>query len=205
MLSETPKQFLNVAGQPLLMHTIRKFSDHPEEILIRLVLPSPYIDFWKSLCKRFDFTVPHEIIEGGEARFYSVKNGLDGIQDGNLVAVHDGVRPLVSVETIQRVFEEAEEKGNAVPVVALNESVRKVKEMESHPVNRKDYRLVQTPQCFRSEIILAAYKQEYREEFTDDATVLEAMGITINLVEGNFENIKITRPVDLKIAESFLR
>ena len=205
MHSEIPKQFLHVAGKPLLMHTIDKFATFPEEITINLVLPAPFIDFWKSLCNRFDFNIPHHVIEGGEARFFSVRNGLDTITDHSLVAIHDGVRPLVSHDTIQRVYREAGEKGNAIPVVKINESVRKLEEEESMPVNRKHFRLVQTPQCFHSHIIKKAYQQDFREDFTDDATVVEALGEKIHLVEGNFENIKITRPVDLKIAETFLK
>jgi 2-C-methyl-D-erythritol 4-phosphate cytidylyltransferase len=206
MHSETPKQFLNVAGKPLLMHTVNAFADYPDDIGIKLVLSGPFLDFWQSLCKRFDFNVPHELIEGGEVRFQSVRNGLANIENNRLVAVHDGVRPLVSQETIQRVFQVAEEKGNAVPVVKINESIRHLnKEQHSHPVNRQHFRLVQTPQCFRSELLIKAYQQEYRKEFTDDATVLEAMGAQINLVEGNFENIKITRPADLKMASAFLK
>jgi 2-C-methyl-D-erythritol 4-phosphate cytidylyltransferase len=205
MHSETPKQFLTVAGKPILMHTIRKFSGFSKELTINLVLPSPFIDFWNSLCKRFDFHLTHNVIEGGESRFFSVKNGLYNIADNSLVAIHDGVRPLVSHETIHRVFRVAEEKGNAIPVIKVNESIRQLDDEDSLPVDRKRYRLIQTPQCFRSEILLKGYDQDYREDFTDDATVVEALGIKINLVEGNFENIKITRPADLKIAESFLR
>ncbi len=205
MHSETPKQFLHVAGRPVLMHTIRKFSDYDEDIVIHLVLPSPFIDFWKSLCHRFDFTIPHTVIEGGDSRFFSVRNGLKGIPVGCLVAVHDGVRPLVSFDTIKRVFKTAAKKGNAIPVVKVNESVRQLKEDTSFAVNRQNYRLIQTPQCFQSKILLKGYRQDYREEFTDDATVIETLGEKINLVEGNFENIKITRPSDLKIAESFLK
>ncbi len=206
MHSETPKQFISVAGKPLLMHTLEAFAGYPEEIAIRLVLPGPFLDFWQSLCKRFDFTVAHELVEGGEVRFQSVKNGLKDIEPGCLVAIHDGVRPLVSQDTIHRVFKVAAEKGNAIPVVKVNESMRQLAgNEESRPANRQVYRLVQTPQCFRSELLLRAYQQEYREEFTDDATVLESMGEKINLVEGNYENIKITRPVDLRIAAAFLK
>ncbi len=206
MQSETPKQFLTVAGKPLLMHTIQAFADYPEEVVIRLVLPGPFLDFWKSLCKRFDFTVEHELIEGGDVRFQSVRNGLKHIGPDSLVAIHDGVRPLVSHETIRRVFEAAGENGNAVPVVKINESIRQLdEEGKSRPANRQDFRLIQTPQCFRSELLLKAYRQEYRDEFTDDATVVEALGEKIHLVQGNFENIKITRPVDLTIATAFLK
>lgn len=206
MHSETPKQFLNVAGKPLLMHTLSKFYAYSPEMIIRLVLPSPFVEFWKSLCNRFDFTIPHEVIEGGDSRYRSVKNGLQSIGAHSLVAVHDGVRPLVSEETIQRVFEAAEQEGSAIPVVKINESVRMLDGKKgSMPANRGDFRLVQTPQCFRSDIILNAYQQKYQEHFTDDATVVEASGVKVNLVKGNYENIKITRPTDLKIANAFLK
>ena len=205
MQSEIPKQFLNVAGKPILIHTFEHFLNYSKDIKITLVLPDPYIDFWKSLCKRFSFEVDHKVVEGGQTRFNSVKNGLKEIHNGSLVAIHDGVRPLVAKNTLDRVFEKAEETGNAIPVVKINESLRKISDQNSFFVNRREYRLVQTPQCFHAELIKQAYQQDFKEEFTDDATVVEAMGIKINLVEGNIENIKITRPDDIKIAEAFLK
>ncbi len=205
MHSEIPKQFLNVAGKPILIHTFESFIKYSIDIQITLVLPEPYIDFWKSLCKRFNFETNHKVIEGGNTRFNSVQNGLIDIHNGGLVAIHDGVRPLVTKETLNRVFKKAEETGNAIPVVKINESIRKISNDNSFFVNRREYRLIQTPQCFHSELIKKAYQQDYKEEFTDDATVVEAMGIKINLVEGNMENIKITRPGDIKIAEAFLK
>ncbi|MEZ5083917.1 MAG: 2-C-methyl-D-erythritol 4-phosphate cytidylyltransferase [Bacteroidales bacterium] len=205
MYSQNPKQFMQIAGRPVLMHTIEKFSNYPEDFQIIVVLPAPYIDFWASLCRRFDFTVSHKIIEGGDSRFYSVKNGLQFINNNSLVGIHDGVRPLVSNTTIHNAFHVASSKGNAIPVVKISESIRQVDEENSSPVNRQHYRLIQTPQCFRSELILRAYDQEFQKSFSDDATVVEALGQKINLVEGNYENIKITRPVDLQFAEAFLR
>lgn len=205
MHSETPKQFLQVAGTPLLMHTIKKFRNYNQDIKIILVLPSPFIDFWKSLCKRFEFLVEHELVEGGKSRFHSVKNGLKNVNQNSLVAIHDGVRPLVSTETIHRVFESAQETGNAIPVVKVNESLRQLNSDGSIPVDRKNYRLIQTPQAFLSRIILKAYKQDYQERFTDDATVIESFGVKVNFVEGNYENIKITRPADLKVAQALLK
>lgn len=205
MHSETPKQFLNVSGIPILMHTIKKFHDFSNELKVILVLPAPFIDFWKSLCKRYEFQIEHRVIEGGDSRFFSVKNGLKAVKENSLVAIHDGVRPLVSHETIHRVFKVAGEEGSAIPVVKVNESIRQLEPDGSKPVNRKYYRLIQTPQCFQSHIIKEAYEQEYQSDYTDDATVLEAMNIKIHLVDGNFENIKITRPVDLKIAAAFLK
>jgi len=205
MNTETPKQFLQVAGKPLLMHTLNKIFGIDESLKIILVLPEPFIDFWISLCNRFDFTVPHKVVEGGKTRFDSVKCGLESIATESLVAIHDGVRPLVSSSTWKSVFKKAEILGNAIPVVKLNESMRHISEHNSNPVKKQDYRLIQTPQCFHSKLIMKAYKQAYQEEFTDDASVVEALGEKINLVDGNFENIKITRPVDLRFAESFLK
>jgi 2-C-methyl-D-erythritol 4-phosphate cytidylyltransferase len=205
MQTEIPKQFLNVAGRPVLIHTFECFLNYAKDIKITLVLPEPYIDFWKSLCKRFTFEIDHKVVEGGPTRFISVRKGLKEIQNGSLVAIHDGVRPLVAKETLYRVFKKAEETGNAIPAVKINESLRKINDENSFYVNRREYRLIQTPQCFHAELIKKAYKQEFEEEFTDDATVIEAMGIKINLVEGNSENIKITRAGDLKIAEAFLK
>jgi len=205
MHSEIPKQFLNVAGKPVLIHTFESFINYSKDIQITLVLPEPFIDFWKSLCKKFNFEVEHTVVKGGKTRFNSVRNGLKIIEDDSLVAIHDGVRPLVSKETLNRVFKKASETGNAIPAVKINESLRKISDDASFSVNRREYRLIQTPQCFQSELIKQAYEQEYQEEFTDDATVVETMGIKINLVEGNIENIKITRPGDIKIATAFLK
>jgi len=205
MGSDLPKQFIVVVGKPVLMHTIEKFHSFSDKMKIVLVLPEPYIEYWKSQCEKFGFKIAHRVVEGGKTRFHSVKNGLNTIDGNSLVAVHDGVRPLVSYETLERVFSRAGKKGNAVPVVPVNESVRKRKRNKSKTVNRKNYFLVQTPQCFTSEILKKAYEQDYNENFTDDASVLEAMGIKIHLVEGNEENIKITRPFDLKMAECLLR
>lgn len=205
MHSEIPKQFLNIAGKPILIHTFECFINYSKDIKITLVLPKPYIDFWKSLCKRFNFETEHIVKEGGKTRFNSVRNGLKDIHSDSLIAIHDGVRPLVSKETLNRVFKKAEESGNAIPVVKINESLRKINDNNSFFVNRREYRLIQTPQCFHAELIKKAYQQDFKEEFTDDATVVEAMGIKINLVDGNSENVKITRPVDIKIAEAFLK
>ena len=205
MQANTPKQFLNVNGNPILFYTIRCFDSFIKGIPIILVLPEPYIDYWKSIIKKSNFNYTHLIKSGGETRFQSVKNGLELISEPGLIAIHDGVRPLVSKETLHRVFTKAEKEGNAIPAIPINESIRKIADENTEQVNREHYRLIQTPQCFHSDIIRRAYEQQYREEFTDDASMVEAMGIKINLVEGNPENIKITRPVDLKIAEALLR
>lgn len=205
MEAEIPKQFLTIAGKPVLMHTLEKISGYSKDISIILVLPLPFIDFWKSLCNRYDFHTEHKLVEGGDTRFQSVKNGLRHINPDSLVAIHDGVRPLVSNVTIHNVFAKAEKEGNAIPTIKVNDTIRKIEDDKNIPVNRREYRIIQTPQCFQSKLILKAYEQEYRDSFTDDASVVEALGVEINLVEGNYENIKITRPVDLKFAEAFLK
>jgi len=205
METEIPKQFLHIAGKPVLMHTINKILGFDKTIQIVLVLPEPFIDFWKSLCNRFDFNQPHLVVKGGNTRFESVLCGLNETPKDCIVGVHDGVRPLVSHVTLHNVFKKAEKLGNAIPVVKVSESMRHISDDKSKPVKRQDYRLVQTPQCFHSNLIKKAYGQKYRDDFTDDATVVEALGEKINLVDGNFENIKITRPGDLKFAEAFLK
>ena len=205
MNSEIPKQFLIVAGKPILMHTIERFHGFLPKLKIFLVLPKSHFDFWKSLCKKYNFTISHNLVEGGETRFYSVKNGLESIKGECVVAIHDGVRPLVSTKTISDCFAEAEKKGNAIPVFNINESIRLLKDGKNFPVRRDNYRIIQTPQCFQSSLIKRAYSQDYKTEFTDDASVVEALGTTVNLVGGNAENIKITRTIDLKIAEVLLQ
>jgi len=204
MNGNTPKQFLLLKGKPVLFHTIGIFYKYSCDIPIILVLPQNQINHWKELCFQYQLNIPHQIVEGGITRFHSVKNGLAEIKETCLVGIHDGVRPLVSLQTISRAFEMAERKGNAVPVISVNESLRAVNEKGNQPINRETIKIIQTPQCFHSELIKEAYNQEYKESFTDDATVLEAMGEKINLVEGNIENIKITNPTDLLFVENFM-
>lgn len=204
MNSQVPKQFLVLAGKPVLMHTIERFHRYSDKMDILLVLPSTQIEYWKELCLKHDFGIPHRIVEGGIARFFSVKNALALIQNSGLVGVHDGVRPLVDEPTIERCFDEAEKSGAAIPVTDTVESIRRISENGSKAVDRNEYKMVQTPQVFRTEILLKSYTQPYNELFTDDASVAEAAGYTVKLVAGNRENIKITTPFDLKLAESML-
>lgn len=199
MKASVPKQFLLIAGRPILMHTIEKFQAAMPELFLIVVLPDEHLITWKALCEEHRFDVPHETISGGETRFHSVKNGLSAV-NGGLVAVHDGVRPLVSRETIHRCFEEASSAGASIPVVASNESVRVVANFSSKALDRSTIRMVQTPQCFRYEWMKEAFEQDYREAFTDCASVVEAAGFSVSLVEGNPENIKITHPADLALA-----
>ena len=208
MGGSTPKQFLELAGKPILMHTLEKFKQTIPTIEIILALPENQIDFWEELFHKYEVPkVPHQIVKGGETRFHSVQNALKFIKKNSIVAVHDGVRPLVSTETIETCFSEAVEKGNAIPVIDVVESLRHVSKQDNanQAVARNCYKLVQTPQCFTSEIILKAYSQDYKPSFTDDASVVESLGKTINLVKGNLENIKITTPQDLIIAEAFMK
>jgi 2-C-methyl-D-erythritol 4-phosphate cytidylyltransferase len=199
MKASVPKQFLLIDGRPILMHTIEKFQAALPELSLIVVLPVEHLITWKALCDEHRFEVPHQVVSGGETRFHSVKNGLSVVK-GGLVAVHDGVRPLVSKETIHRCFEEASRAGAAIPVVPSSESVRIVANFSSKALDRSTIRMVQTPQCFRYEWVKEAFEQDYRESFTDCASVVEAAGFSVSLVEGNPENIKITHPADLALA-----
>lgn len=201
---DTPKQFLELAGRPVLMHTIERFRTFSESIEIITVLPENQLRFWNELQKKYSFSIPHTLVKGGPHRFISVKHGLEFVGDSGLVAIHDGVRPLVSTETIKRCFETAEKYGNAIPVVSPSDSVRLIDDNSSRPLNRNLIKQIQTPQVFNTELIKNAYKQEYDPSFSDDATVVEKTGVKINLVEGNRENIKITNPEDLFIAQTLL-
>lgn len=204
MGSEIPKQFLLLKGLPILMRTISAFYDYNPRIQLIVVLPEDQIGEWNSLLEKFNFRIGHEVVSGGKERFFSVLNGLGLVKSGNTVAIHDGVRPLVSKETITRCFELAKLKGSAVPVIDVFESVRKVDELGNYAVNRQDFRLVQTPQVFEFHKITTAYKQSFSSIFTDDASVVEAAGFTINLCEGNRENIKVTTPIDMTFAEALM-
>jgi len=205
MRTLVPKQFIEIHGKPLLMHTIQAFLRYDPAIQLIVVLPSGQIEFWKELCKKHAFDFPHQIVAGGQNRFYSVKNGLELVSHLALVAVHDGVRPLVSAETISRCFDVAEKNGAAIPVIDLVDSIRQLTVEGSQSVDRSTFKLVQTPQVFDAGLLLKAYEQEYSSLFTDDASVVEATGAEIRLVEGNRENIKITTAFDLQMAEILLK
>jgi 2-C-methyl-D-erythritol 4-phosphate cytidylyltransferase len=204
MGSTIPKQFLLLNGRPVIMHSIQAFYQYSSEISIIVVLPESHMDDWHQLCSKHQFEIPHRICPGGESRFKSVYEGLQLAGKG-LIAVHDAVRPLVSENLIEHCFDVAEKKGNAVPVIKMKDSVRKIESTGSHPVSREDLRLVQTPQVFNSDILIPAYQQVEKSHFTDDASVAEAYGCTINLVDGEEQNIKITSPDDMLIAEALLK
>jgi len=204
MNAEVPKQFLPLMDKPVVMRTLEKFHSFDNRIKIILVLPENQISYWENLCRTYHFTIPHRITAGGSERFFSVKNALQMV-DTELVAVHDAVRPLVSLASIERVFAAAEKYGAAVPVMPVNESMRKITDNANRAVDRAEYCIVQTPQAFHTKILSDAYSQEFNESFTDDASVVESIGRTIALTEGNRENIKITTPADLHLAEILWR
>jgi 2-C-methyl-D-erythritol 4-phosphate cytidylyltransferase len=204
MGAEIPKQFLELAGRPVIMHTIERFKAYSDSIEIITVLPENQLRHWLELQEKYSFKVPQTLVKGGSHRFFSVRNGLSFVNTPGLVAIHDGVRPFVSIDTIKRCFETAELYGNAVPSISPTESLRLLNDAGSMPLNRLNVKQIQTPQVFNSELIKNAYLQEYRPEFTDDATVLEKTGVRINLIEGNRENIKITNPEDLLISTALL-
>jgi len=205
MKSEIPKQFMELCGKPVLMHTIEVFHSFDKESSIILVLPDSQKNFWAELCKKHLFSVPHLIVSGGQTRFDSVKNGLSKIDEEGIVFIHDGVRPLVSLLTIEKCHQMALKNGNAIPVLHITESLRKRKDHQSVSVDRTLYLSVQTPQTFRSNQILKAYEQDFDAAYTDDASVAEKAGFPIFMVDGNRENIKITTPEDLIIADAFMR
>ena len=224
MKSAIPKQFLLLDGKPLLMHTIERFYSFDSTTELILVLPAEHHSLWNSLVREYSFNVRHTVASGGEERFHSVRAGLafvkgaanEGTDDHSLapgagtemrggeslVAIHDGVRPLVSHDTIWRCYADAEEFGSAVPFIEPADSVRVLADDDSRPVTRHEVRLIQTPQVFRSSLILKAYEREFDPSFTDDATVAEASGVKIHLTYGNRENIKITTPEDLAVAHT---
>lgn len=207
MGGDIPKQFLPVGGIPVLMRTMMRFHEYSPELQIILVLPKTQQEYWNSLCRQHQFNIPYMLADGGKTRFHSVQNGLALVPDDTdgVVGVHDGVRPFVSVETIARCYDEARQSGAVVPVIPVVETVRHLDaDGVSHTVPRDEYRLVQTPQCFSIQLLKAANEQPYNDGFTDDASVVESFGHAIRLVEGNRENIKLTTPGDMKMAEMLI-
>ena len=206
MGSDIPKQFLPIGGKPVLMRTLERFRTYSDDLQIILVLPEAQQDYWKELCRRYDFRVRYQLANGGPTRFHSVQNGLALVPDEaeGVVGVHDGVRPFPSIEVIRNCYETARTAKAVIPVIPIVETVRQIFSnglQDSRTVSRDDYRLVQTPQTFDIQLLKAANQQPYNDGFTDDASVVESYGHTITLVEGNRENIKITTPYDMKIAE----
>lgn len=213
MGSDIPKQFLPVDGKPVLMRTLERFRAYSSTLQIILVLPQSQQDYWKELCQKYNFTVAYQLTDGGETRFHSVQHGLALVPDDaeGVVGVHDGVRPFPGIDVIRNCYETARTKKAAIPVIPVVETLRHIGipsrtgGVGGCTVPRSEYRLVQTPQCFDIQLLKAANRQPYNEGFTDDASVVEAFGFDVTLVEGNRENIKITTPFDLKIAESLVK
>lgn len=206
MGSDIPKQFLPIGGKPVLMRTLERFREYSKDIQIILVLPEAQQAYWHQLCQEYHFDVEYTLANGGQTRFHSVQNGLAKVPDDaiGVVGVHDGVRPFPSIEVIRNCYTTAREKKAVIPVIPVVETVRHLEGEQSKTVPRDAYRLVQTPQTFDIQLLKAANRQPYNDGFTDDASVVEAFGYNITLVEGNRENIKITTPYDLKIAEALI-
>ena len=201
MNSDIPKQFLLLNSTPVLMHTISKFS-HLDEVI--LVVPKTQKEYWNLLCKTHNFNSPHTIVEGGETRFHSVKNGLEKVDNNSIVAIHDAVRPLISIKLINSLITETKNGVGVIPIIPVKDSIRKVERENSIHIDRSNLYKVQTPQCFLSVYIKEAYTQEFSDTFTDDASVLESNGGKIVTILGEEKNLKLTTEEDFKIAELFL-
>lgn len=205
MGGKLPKQFLPINGRPLLFYTIERFYEYDQQIEILLTLPEDWRSYWQDMCSKNQFTIPHLVISGGKERYHSIQLALK-LSKGKYVGVHDGVRPFVSIETIERCFESAITNGSGVPILPIKESLRKITDDKlSVSVERSQYRSVQTPQVFERSILVNAYERPFHDAITDDASLVEENGTTIYLVEGNEENIKITTPLDLAFGELILK
>lgn len=202
--SSVPKQFLPLLGIPVLMRTIDVFYQWNNKAQIILTLPKDWLEYWQELIQTHEFNIAYIIVEGGQERFHSIKNALESC-NGDYVMIHDGVRPLVNEETLNRCISDLENKKAVIPVVVLQESIRVINENSSSSLDRKEYVRVQTPQCFSIEVLKKSYEGEYRDMYTDDASVVEASGNSIYMEQGNAENIKITTPLDFKLAEAILK
>lgn len=207
MGGDLPKQFMPLHGKPVLMHTIERFRAYSDELKIILVLPHEQQDYWRQICQKHNFTIEHTVVDGGQTRFHSSQNGVATVPDDatGVIGIHDGVRPFVSEETIARCFEAARQFGAALPVLPVTDTLRRVTDDGGYNVQRNDYRTVQTPQTFDAQLLKQAFKQPYSDNFTDDASVVEALGHKVTMVDGNRENIKLTTPFDLVVAEALIK
>lgn len=205
MGADRPKQFLEIGGKPILRHTIERFLAFDPSFEVIVVLPSAQKEWWRDYCRQSGFLERYSIVSGGITRFHSVQNALRFVGDEGLVAVHDGVRPLVSRALLERIFAAAEEAPAVIPAVPVVESVRRVEEDASVPVSRDGLVLVQTPQVFAADVLKKAYDQPFSPSFTDDASVVEASGVRVHVVSGDRINLKITTPEDLQLAEGLFR
>lgn len=207
MGGDLPKQFMPLHGKPVLMYTIERFRSYSDELKIILVLPHEQQDYWRQICQKHNFTIEHTVVDGGQTRFHSSQNGVAAVPDDatGVIGIHDGVRPFVSEETIARCFEAARQFGAALPVLPVTDTLRRVTDDGGYNVQRNDYRTVQTPQTFDAQLLKQAFKQPYSDNFTDDASVVEALGHKVTMVDGNRENIKLTTPFDLVVAEALIK
>ena len=204
MGSDLPKQFLVLSGKPILVHTLELFFKYDPTIELILTLPNEWRGYWETVIDKYFCRVPHIVVNGGEERYHSIQNALKRCS-GSYIAVHDGVRPFVSFDTLNRCFSALNEHEAVVPVLKLKESLRQTNDASTNAVDRSNYRLVHTPQCFRADVLRKAYEQPYHAQVTDDACLLEELGYKINLVESNEENIKLTTPFDFLIAEIIIQ
>ena len=204
MGSDLPKQFLVLGGKPVLVHTLELFFKYDPGIEIILTLPNEWRGYWETVIDKYYCRVPHIVVNGGEERYHSIQNALKRCS-GQYIAVHDGVRPFVSFETLDRCFSALNDHEAVVPVLRLKESIRQTNENSTNAVNRSNYRLVHTPQCFHADVLRQAYEQAYHDKVTDDACLVEELGFTIHLVESNEENIKLTTQFDFMIAETIIQ
>lgn len=204
MGSGSPKQFLELHGKPILMYTIERFYRFNSQFQLIITLPQEHLNTWKDLCEKLNFEIPHTVIPGGKERFHSVQNALAHCVFEH-VGIHDGVRPFVSHDTLSRLQTAIDNSPAVIPVLEPKESLRILTQNGSKALDRSTIRTVQTPQFFQKEVLLQAYQQDFQSYFTDDASVVEALGTPITLVQGNSENIKITEPIDLVIAEAIIK
>lgn len=205
MNQKIPKQFHLINNFPILFYSIRAFKSAFKDINIVVVLPEKFHDTWKKLSLKHNLVIDYEIVQGGNSRFESVKNGLEKVEQNGFVSVHDAARPVITKSLIKKVFSIAEKHGNAVPCIPVFESLKRVENGKSKSIDRRKYMMVQTPQCFSVSLLKKAYKQEYSDSFTDDSSIVENMGVEIFLIKGDQKNIKITFPLDIRYAEILLR
>lgn len=205
MGSAVPKQFLPLCGKPVLYYAIHAFRMTFPDIKVIMVLPKEHISYAQMVLQAFPERIDAEIVAGGVSRFHSVQNGLKQVHNDSVVFIHDGVRPLVSADLIRRCYEQALEKGSAIPAIAVKDSMRVVEGETSKAIDREQLRIIQTPQTFLSDLIVPAFNQKYNASFTDEATVAEAFGVKVHLIEGERNNIKVTTPEDMAVAEALMK
>ncbi|MCB0793919.1 MAG: 2-C-methyl-D-erythritol 4-phosphate cytidylyltransferase [Flavobacteriales bacterium] len=199
-----PKQFMLLQGKPILWHALMAFHAADRDMRIVLVLPEQHLDIWRTMCIGHGITVEHEVVAGGSERYHSVRAGVFSLSGKPIIAVHDGVRPLVSKDLIERCFAEAAAHGSAIPVVPVTSSFRLVENGNSRAIDRSALRVVQTPQCFQADVLREAFEQRFDPRFTDEASLVEGTGRQVHLVEGEITNIKVTRPMDLRLLEGLM-